>query len=796
MTVQRTFVSEDAFSFVTEIDRRDVPLFVAVHWTGVRFTPGDDFTQGLRKFLTTRPEVSEVWFVFPSDMVDVYEQLRTSDRFTFGGTGIPQEYRFFAVGHNGRLTEKFRPRTSPLPRVVKSVESDVLAEGLRQIFRDTDSLAAAAAGFHFTHPSGKHSKYFIRASQAVSRVQHAYYVAWAMLRTFPECTDESTLWIDTAAISAAAYAYMDLQRRLGAVSIRRVETFGGYSGMAAGLHPAVEDLVLISGSTSGSLSRHVVGAKNVPSDRVATLFYLAEPVWPNGAGKLICDMSDRDPEAFPTIRQSRIRPYDAHDAEECEICDRGSGTIALAGDSFFPAGGELDLRMPSFIDRPLGALEGRERLARMTEFDGSTYFSDLLGSGVIAFPDTPSPHGVTTLFGDVLTAGTHPHIVERIIEAAEAAVAEDEPVAAVISLVDPDSTALGQLLADHFIGASTDNNLGETEALRREWRTAGAATLAEIGERTVLVVAAVVGSGRALTAISRELRKEAGDFHPEYFVAAAHPESSTAWTILTRTLERQSSDKTTNLAHIWRLPREPRFPGALTPWAREADVLDQVGGWLAAHPPFSALAPALEPRLHELNRLDSNTLFVGALHGSSIEQLNADFALWPFDWTDHDSGAVPSHAEIYATVAHLLYESRRRNSRMDGRVLTSRRHGYALNPALFDRFNDPVIQAAVIRAAEPGELNYEADDDASHAVADVLWFVLDNIGTEAGGAAYEFLLALCEGRQETRAAGIRISDRWRRVVLDEVAKRYGSDFVDLATPAPHLRALLIYLRDA
>ena len=798
MSEQRTSVNEDAFTFVTDITRDGYPVFVAIHWTGVRFTPDDTFVQDLRKYLTLRPEVSEVWFVFPSDMVDLYQQLRRSKRFTFGGTGIPQEYRFFTVNASGRLRERFRPRTSSIPKITNDVEDDIIVDGLRQIFRDTDSLAAAAAGFHFAHPGGKHSTHFIRASQAVSRVQHAYFVALAMLRALPPCSDEATLWVDTASVSAGGYAFMDLQRRTGGVAIRRVETFGGYDGVAACLHPAVDDLVLISGSTSGTLARHVITTKNVPAPRVATLFFLAQAEWSTESGRLICDISDRTGNLFPGVRESRIKPYDAYESASCVICGNGSGAIELEGDSFFPAASELDLRMPSFIDRPFQNLTGEARKAQITEFDGSTYFFDLLGSDVITFDGGAgadrSPHGVTTRFGDVISSAPSSHIAKRILVEAKAAVAADQPVGAVISLLDNDSVALGQFLADHFLGASPEHNLKETDVRRREWRTAGTTSLTDIGDGTVLVVAAVLGSGRALTSISRELRKVKGDYHPEYFVAVAHPESSTAWTILTRTLERRSNNKTTNLNYIWRLPREPRFPDAQTPWDRELVTLQEVGAWLARHSAHSGLVSALEPRMQELGRLDSWKLFVGAKKGLPIEVVNGNFALWPFDWSDHHSGEDPTHAEIYATVAHLLYESRRRNSQVDGRVLTARRHGYVLNPALFDRFNDPVIQGALIRAAEPGELHYTADADASHAVADLLWFVLDNIDSEAGGAAYEFLLALCEGRRDRHAAGIRIADVWLRNVLDQVARRYGNDFEDLQSSSPHVRALLLYLR--
>ncbi|WP_226531960.1 hypothetical protein [Microbacterium paraoxydans] len=798
MSEKRTAVDEHRYLFTTEVDRDGFPTFIAVHWTGLSFSAADTFLGPLRDYLRPRHEVSEVWFVFPEDLLPLVTALRASERFgDDGDASAPREYRFFSIDVHGTFHEQLRDDTHPHP-VTADTAHDVVQDGLRQLFRDSEALATAAAGFHFTHPSGSHSEHFIRTSQAVSRVHHAYFVAMALLRRLAAPTGDSTIWVDTAAISVVGYAYADLLRRAGITGRHRIETFGGYNGLEPNLRPEPQDIVLVSGSTSGSLARRVISKKKVTDDQVITLFYISADHWPGQSGLVLCDLSDRDLKAHPSVRASRIAPYKTFNTGDCQACNIGSGEIHLDGDSFFPATSELDLRMPSFTERPLRGVSGPGRKpSEITHFDGSNYFDDLLGLDAITFDRGtsagPSPHGVSTRLGHLFTDSTSP-VSQQIIAAAKHAAEGD--VVAVVSLLDDDSTALGQMLADELIGAESENNLQvvkDEPATWREWRQAGAASLHDLDGGTILVCAAVLGSGRQFTSVSRDLRKVTGKFHLRYFVAAAHPESSTTWDMLEKTLKRVSDSETSKLNYVWKLPREPRFPGSKTPWGREDATLRTVGAWLLANNSDAHLLAALERRLEALALLNGSTLFMGAGETGVIAQVNAKFALWPFDWTTHDSDAVPTHAEIYATVAHLLYESRRRSPHIESRTITARRHGYALHPAVFDRFNDPVIQAALIRASEPGELNYTTDEDASRAVADLLWFVLSNIGGEAGDAAYEFLLALAEGLDEGGSSGLRVKERPLASLLIQVREMYGDGFESLNESAPHVRALLLYL---
>jgi len=96
-----------------------------------------------------------------------------------------------------------------------------------------------------------------------------------------------------------------------------------------------------------------------------------------------------------------------------------------------------------------------------------------------------------------------------------------------------------------------------------------------------------------------------------------------------------------------------------------------------------------------------------------------------------------------------------------------------LSPRCFDRFNDGVIQASILRAAHPAELDYSIDEKLSRD----MWHVLDTIfsanSTQAGEAALEFLLALAMKRLKLETKD-----------LETLKKKYGA-----AMPHPIARAL-------
>ncbi|KQS02525.1 hypothetical protein ASF93_10800 [Microbacterium sp. Leaf347] len=375
-----------------------------------------------------------------------------------------------------------------------------------------------------------------------------------------------------------------------------------------------------------------------------------------------------------------------------------------------------------------------------------------------------------------------------------------QTVSAIVTLSDDESQALADFVARHEWGKAA---VKVGPVVWRATGSPGSLSMHEALENLpdgslVLVVVGIIGSGRALLSVNRDLRTLPDTVSTAYLVGAAHPESDNAMEIFKNSLGLRSNDSSSAFQIGWTLPRDPRGPGSRNSWRAEFAALEQIDSWLGRYG-YRQERRAVRARTAALRALGEDQLFAAPdfdeANRRGVQRINPKFALWPFEWSTHErtlkDGAAPSQAEVYATVAHLLYESRRSNPSLTAHAHGVRRHGFAINPAIFDRLNDPQLQSAILRAAEPGELDYHADDDASRAAAEVLKHVLDNVGLQGGQAAYEFLLSIARGLQDRRGSGLQI----RGDLLLEAIGLARADAGGLASFPPLCRALLYFITD-
>jgi hypothetical protein len=272
-------------------------------------------------------------------------------------------------------------------------------------------------------------------------------------------------------------------------------------------------------------------------------------------------------------------------------------------------------------------------------------------------------------------------------------------------------------------------------AERAKLRASGAkiVTLGEIrrlldkGEKIahpVLVVAAVVMTGRNVLAISQMLRASGGSTALAFVVGLTRTASEEAFRDLRSNLSygRKPGDYGFHAVENVHLPADRR-PSA---WTREHELLRQ-------------FEPS-DSSEHRLRALESGDLvtnaFLPTISGSDM-RLRKGFAFLSFEY---EEGQI-TQADAYFVIAGVLHARRRT-------ILgTSTEHVRTLiNPWDFDRYNDGVIQAALLRAALPAEIDYSVDVSQSADMCAVVKAVIENAGNPAGEATLEFLLALALGR--------------------------------------------------
>ncbi|ELR67979.1 putative phage-related protein [Fulvivirga imtechensis AK7] len=126
-----------------------------------------------------------------------------------------------------------------------------------------------------------------------------------------------------------------------------------------------------------------------------------------------------------------------------------------------------------------------------------------------------------------------------------------------------------------------------------------------------------------------------------------------------------------------------------------------------------------------------------------------------FAFFDFKSDTTPSQADVYFIIASIVHFARFPESQLnsikqyqDMKFLRFHEHVQSVfSPECFNRFNDGIIQAAILRIANPNELNYSVQDDLSYEMATVLKNLFKNDkDPDRCEAILEFLLAIATGK--------------------------------------------------
>jgi hypothetical protein len=150
----------------------------------------------------------------------------------------------------------------------------------------------------------------------------------------------------------------------------------------------------------------------------------------------------------------------------------------------------------------------------------------------------------------------------------------------------------------------------------------------------------------------------------------------------------------------------------------------------------------LEKSQSKANRGLSDDLFWPSSQGRSLK-LRPGFAFISFDYLERGI----TQADLYFVMTSVLHHMRTG----DHRKHVIRKFEFArqlISPRCFDRFNDGIIQAAILRASEVGELDYSVSTTESASMSQVLEFIFSNQKNESGEAATEFLMALSLDRMK------------------------------------------------
>ncbi|WP_031364592.1 hypothetical protein [Caballeronia sordidicola] len=591
----------------------------------------------------------------------------------------------------------------------------------QSIFKSRKCLQVAPRGIHFSKTSGAHSDSFIRASNALVRSGDTLTLAY-WLQSFLSQTTQRIL-VDTSAIASLVYAGCAMAVSSGSqAQMPVIDSFQSYEGLSDEDLSAIDQtLFVISASSSGNLAREAL-QRRVPRNRLLTVFLLAN--------------EQNDQDSLCNVAKTASNPdglalIESYKPDDCSLCKGGSSPIQIGGDLFLTA-----------LPRSVGITLVKKHLPE----EQYKLLGGYAGIGLFRvhkrIGDRTSEISVD--LGSLLDAEETAAVSFR--ESWDRMLRRHVP-ANVSHLISPEYPWSSELLKT--VAAFGRQYLDMAKVVQKR----GVAVYGSdpVPEGAALVVTPCIDNAIEMMGISRDLRTVVPGGNVIYFapfVRAKTPKDIKSVCTNLTFGDRGANTHSLHKIHDLLLPDDR----AVDPWESELLYLTAVSDWLEAED--LEIPVELTRRRSVLANASAqgmtSDLFWPAYAGEAL-QIRSNFVLLP----TRDGKQSLSQADIFVVVSCLL--NNLRHSEGPDRLRCSEYERRVLAPDNFVRFNDGVIQAAILRASSGDELNYVAThtESFSNQLRDLLMKMIDGAQEQTGEALSEFVLALGMGRIRLDADDIR-----------------------------------------
>ena len=613
-----------------------------------------------------------------------------------------------------------RNELDSLPLIETGRQERIFKEGLRVLFDSPNVLVPAPAGFIFVNPSTKRSKYFLRAEEALYETERVHFLAYAILSRIAKReaeTQESiaVIFIDTMAIASLAYVLRELYHELYLKPRPRVESFHSYVGIKNVQNPrAGTSLCIVSASSSMTMQRD---------------WQQQTRCFPSEVVTLITFKSAKDSE-------QAVYVFDHVDSMNSHEELSGLRDLRIVGESFTHE--KVPLKSVLLTVR---AHKQEKWFDVGQEYSKSKLFSLMKAEG-------PGDK-IRPIFVD----GTKLFENAEFLNFVEKEMMQRVPlsVQAILYQDDNSSKSLAGRCADRIRKIRGDE---ETPRIINANELESVPPLEKEG--ALLIVAAVIGHGTRLLSISRDLR----DLHVgarHYMIGFQLAESIDDCAQLKSNLKFSAIKSAISVSIMESLAIGRTVGDA---YSAEKTLL---GKWKGL-----TNSPRLTSRVNELRDrkgVSQGAFLPSTLQGEENLKLRKDFAYW----RDGYNLEMDHSVAVLLTAASMLQYAREFNKfKEDGHRLASDTfQQVVLDPENFARYNDGVIQAALLRAAHPSELDYSSHEEVGRRMTDILSGIFRLHARQQGEAALEFALAIKNG-------WLKLSDSDMSRLKQEVNKLHGS----------------------
>ncbi|PYY69741.1 hypothetical protein CRX42_15020 [Pseudomonas jessenii] len=596
--------------------------------------------------------------------------------------------------------------------------------GLIDILSKNNLVMESSPNYHFVKPSGKHSRKFMKASNVMQRSAEISFLAVNLLKHVNLKIDK--IYTDTAGIFPLAYELISIKRRFSDDLCEFIDSFGTYKGLESYTFAGTENtLVLISASTSDDLFNKLKIKSGLEQAKIVSLFGSN----PNSISTTFVNLT----EFYSKYKLDLFANFTSSSEHECEMCIyEKSIPLSLSNSQFVFEAPKSELYLPIAKDST-AALRGiisnyKDSRAFKCLYDGLDGKSNFAPEYFI---------DVSKLVSDNLNyqKKINNYVTRSFPLSADLIVhANDQGAYDLATSIKKEVKRLGKNISI--------SSIDEIEACSPK-----------LG---IVVVAGSIQTGKSLLDISRKLRTF--DQLPiSYVVGFAKFNDWAGYTKLKNDLCYNNGNPSLG-SHQFNAIEEIMLPineHRTTSWDREHEVIKLAQQNIKLSNDARNLLNQRSLDLRQATDSENQGIGTNIFLQSPTKndmKLGKTFAFW----NDKDNSQVWEHqATVYFTISSILQGLRYSKNPKDPAPLKS---GYILkqlDPLLFDRFNEGIIQASVLRSAKPRELDYSADDASSKIIGTLIERMVEKPDASTSEALPEFLLAICSSKLQIKKDHIK-----------------------------------------
>lgn len=590
--------------------------------------------------------------------------------------------------------------------------------GMYNIITSRNLIIEAHSNIHFIKPSGKHTNKFIDVKNLLESSAEITFIAISLLKMIP--ANINKIYVDTSGIFPLAYELGNIIRAFkNTTDTILIDSFGSYGGIDGyEFSSDANTLVLISASTSNNLFEKL--KKNISLEQASLVSVIMTQV-NDGEQKVLVEFEQYKNK----FCKSYFQHFESYDENECPMClKEHSIPIALNKSRFVFEAPHTESYLPLAVDSDKVL---RELIHQYKDLDAFRCLYDGVNG-----TKTPTPE----YFIDVSKVIEQDKFKAKVKNNIHRFFPLNTDC--VIHCKDEGAKELAELIKSNVSELHLDVNVYDGEIPETVTPSKG-----------IVVVAGSLESGKSLLNISRALRKY-NELPITYIVGFAKYNSEPEFKKLQMDLKFSEGPCGFHQFHVIEKMLLPINEHKENSWEKELELLKLLK---AKHSSDGNLLSELNARDKLLRSAASfhnqglgEKLFLKSPQNQPLE-LGPTFAFWNKGDNDH---YFKHQATVYFTISSVL-QRLRTVAKDSGAVPLGK--GYIirqLDPLLFDRFNEGIIQASILRTAKSRELDYSAADDKSRIVGSLIERMLKLPEAEESKGLPEILLALCTKKLQVK----------------------------------------------